>query len=563
MGRKREFKGTAAQQAMARFLVDVTESIGLDTTAKVAERFPRAASRSTWAEYLNGAKLIPKDLLGQVLMEVRRRRPERWREGLIAEAHTLWKSADESAVSPQDGAGSELVSVYRKLAENAEALRKAQEVEMRSERVIRLMNQRAIQQEMRIAGLEREVEHLQEKEREQAAYRLDQARFRLSRIEDELERARGDRYTVEQAQRALLREKQEIRREFEQLQQAAADLDLPEESERKHLPELLVLEVSEEETDLAVDEELDRVGMDREERELLLSDVLGHNGAATQHEEDDDDDVLTGTVVVNSSTPPQPADQPDSPGIQQDAPRGRTRRTVALWGFAALAAAGLPTGIYLTRDRAPEPVAVWPLDERRKAKIAKDTTGRYNGTATSVGWGQGSGGAALFDGHSSRVTTAGPVLRTGRGHSYTVSVWAWLDTLDTATEFATVVSQSAGDLTAFFLQYWSKPNRWAFSGPKDDFRVQSSVEAVPNRWTHLVGVCNKGTLTLYVDGKQVGADDSANIAMPESGTDQLIIGGAGLAREYGDTYKDFFPGSIKNVQVFDRPLTPDEIKALG
>ncbi|MEE1943076.1 hypothetical protein V1L54_27340 [Streptomyces sp. TRM 70361] len=60
MGRKREFKGTAAQQAMARFLVDVAESIGLDTTAKVAERFPRAASRSTWAEYLNGAKLIPR-----------------------------------------------------------------------------------------------------------------------------------------------------------------------------------------------------------------------------------------------------------------------------------------------------------------------------------------------------------------------------------------------------------------------------------------------------------------------------------------------------------------------
>ncbi len=60
----------------------------------------------------------------------------------------------------------------------------------------------------------------------------------------------------------------------------------------------------------------------------------------------------------------------------------------------------------------------------------------------------------------------------------------------------------------------------------------------------------------------MGADNSVNIAVPESEADQLIIGGAGLAHAYGNTYKDFFPGSIKNVQVFDEALTSDEIKAL-
>jgi transcriptional regulator with XRE-family HTH domain len=275
---------------------------------------------------------------------------------------------------------------------------------------------------------------------------------------------------------------------------------------------------------------------------------------------------------------PPPADRPDgaapprspgsgaSSGIRQNAPWSRrTRRIVVLCAFAALVAAGIPTGIWLTRDstRTPEPVAAWLLEESGEATIAKDAAGSYNGTATAVRWGNGSGGAALFDGRSSRVTTAGPVLRTGAGHSYTVSAWAWLDEPETASEFATVVSQSAGNLTAFFLQYWATPNRWAFSGPEDEFRVQSSVGAVPHRWTHLVGVCDKGTLTLYVDGEKVGEDDGENVAVPESEADQLIIGGAGLAREYGDTYKDFFPGSIKNVQVFDQPLTPDEIKALG
>ncbi|WP_457500999.1 LamG-like jellyroll fold domain-containing protein [Streptomyces sp. SS8] len=265
----------------------------------------------------------------------------------------------------------------------------------------------------------------------------------------------------------------------------------------------------------------------------------------------------------DGAVPPMSLGPAASLEIRQDVPRVPTRRTVVLGAVAAIVAASVSTGIYLTRDSTPEPVAAWPLNERGEAKVAKDTAGSYDGTATAVGWGNGSSRAALFDGRSSLVTTAGPVLKTGPGHSYTVSAWAWLDTPDPASEFATVVSQSAGDLTAFFLQYWATPNRWAFSGPKDAFRVQSSVEAIPHRWTHLVGVCDRGTLTLHVDGKQVGADDSVNIAVPESEADQLIIGGAGLAREYGDTYKDFFPGSIKKVQVFDKALTPDEIKALG
>lgn len=322
MGRKREFKGTPAQQAMARFLEDVTERAGLDTLAKVVEGFPRSGSRSTWAEYLNGSKLIPKDLLGQVLMEVRRRRPDHWRESLVTEAHALWKGANEDTVSSQDSADTELVSVYRRLAENADALRKAQEVEVRSERVIRLMNQRAGQQELRIADLEREVEHLEEKEREQATYRLEQARFRLTRIEDELERARSDRYTVEQAQRALLREQQDLRREFEQLRQVAADLDFPE-TEPTRLPDLLTLEVSEEEADRAVDEELDHVGTDREERGLLLSDVLGHTGAESREE----DGVLAGTVVISPSAAPEPADQPDSAKPTSEVVQGLSRTT--------------------------------------------------------------------------------------------------------------------------------------------------------------------------------------------------------------------------------------------
>ncbi|MEV0624167.1 LamG-like jellyroll fold domain-containing protein [Nonomuraea sp. NPDC050404] len=287
---------------------------------------------------------------------------------------------------------------------------------------------------------------------------------------------------------------------------------------------------------------------------------------------------VTGDAETDSRRTVPLADRPDgavppgSPGrgaslqIWRNAPRGHlTRRTVVLGGLA-LVAGGIPAGIWLADStRVPEPVAAWPLDERPGAKIAKDAAGSYDGTAAAVGWGAGSDGAARFDGLDglgSRVTTAGPVLKTGQGHSYTVSAWAWLDTLTPASDFVTVVSQSAGSLTAFYLQYWKNPNRWAFSGPSTsaEFRVLSSIKAAPRRWTHLVGVRDRDMWTLYVDGKQMGSAEVEDGARSESSADQLIIGGA---RDDGHLYTDLFPGSIKNVQVFDQALTLDEIKALG
>ncbi|MER7970483.1 hypothetical protein ABTX35_16060 [Streptomyces sp. NPDC096080] len=307
MGRERKFKGTNAEQALARFLCDITESLGLDTVNKVAERFPCVGGRTKWAEYLNGSKLIPKDLLGKVLIEVRRTRPEHRRESLITEAHTLWKSAATDTVSPLDGTGTELVSVYRKLAENAEALRKAQEVELRSERVISRMNERAGQQEIRIADLERDLEHLQEKERGQVAHRLEQTRFRLTRIDYELEHARSDRYTVEQARRVLLREQQEIRLEFERLQQDANNLGLFV-TEPTILPELLAPQLPAEEIDRAVDEELDLIGTDRKQRGLMLSEVL-EQASVEPETEKDGLRFLLGTVVTEHTSGPGPSSQ--------------------------------------------------------------------------------------------------------------------------------------------------------------------------------------------------------------------------------------------------------------
>ncbi|MFD4764712.1 hypothetical protein ACFWOJ_39785, partial [Streptomyces sp. NPDC058439] len=75
MGRERTFRGTDAGIELARFLCRITEDHGLDTVAKVAARFPTGASRSRWAEYLNGSSLIPRHLLGEVVKELGRTQP--------------------------------------------------------------------------------------------------------------------------------------------------------------------------------------------------------------------------------------------------------------------------------------------------------------------------------------------------------------------------------------------------------------------------------------------------------------------------------------------------------
>lgn len=145
------------------------------------------------------------------------------------------------------------------------------------------------------------------------------------------------------------------------------------------------------------------------------------------------------------------------------------------------------------------------------------------------------------------------MLRTGAGRSFTVAAWVRLST-EPGT-FATAVSQQAGDVSGFYLQYSSDEKRWAFARPGQR-AVGYSVPAV-NTWTHLVGVCDGPgrKLRLYVDGVQQ-AETGDTHPLPAPGG--LMIGRA----THNGQASDFFPGAIRNVRVFDRALTTARIKAL-
>ncbi|WP_089099619.1 protein kinase domain-containing protein [Streptomyces hyaluromycini] len=260
---------------------------------------------------------------------------------------------------------------------------------------------------------------------------------------------------------------------------------------------------------------------------------------------------------------PQPASQP----VSYQRNPGTNRRTLLVSGgaLAVAALAAVPVAHLVNRGggkkspqhaggsvSVPSPLDAWPLDETSGA-VAADDTGRYDGTATAVGWGRGKDGAALFDGGTSQIMTAGPVLRTAEGRSFTVSAWVALSRVPSS--FATAVSQDAVDVSGFYLQYSAAENRWAFARP--GLRALSFTVPKPDVWTHLVGVYEglRNQLLLYVDGVQEAGINDSN---PVAADGPLVIGRATT----GGVPADWFPGSIKQVQVFQRALTAAQVKAL-
>jgi concanavalin A-like lectin/glucanase superfamily protein len=168
---------------------------------------------------------------------------------------------------------------------------------------------------------------------------------------------------------------------------------------------------------------------------------------------------------------------------------------------------------------------------------------------------------ATFNGTNSQATLPGPALDTGAGASFTVS--AWVDLYSTS-DWATAVSQDTAVSSSFFLQYSLGNAAWAFSRVITDTvdagaaRALSTTPPVTGQWTHLVGVydASDGQLSLYVNAILQG---TARDITPFAGQGDVVIGRA----RSNDGDSDWFPGMIKDVEVFQQALTASQISALS
>lgn len=217
----------------------------------------------------------------------------------------------------------------------------------------------------------------------------------------------------------------------------------------------------------------------------------------------------------------------------------------------------------------PVPLGLWKLSGAPGAPSGAVTSAQDSGsgnhpvTGTGVTWCPGNGCAEFGAGGAHSVlATSTAVADTSEGSSFTVSAQVNLRSLPPAGMYATAVSQDGATapdgniLSGFFLQYDGADQSWSFSlGPGKAKTAPGT--AAPGTWVDLTGVYNgSGNLaTLYVDGKLAGADPGAS---PYASNGPLVIGRA----QYQGQPSDWWPGEIKNVEVFGQALTPAQVQAL-
>jgi RHS repeat-associated protein len=202
----------------------------------------------------------------------------------------------------------------------------------------------------------------------------------------------------------------------------------------------------------------------------------------------------------------------------------------------------------------------WQLTQPSGTTVP-DASGTGNtAVADAVSW---SGNAGTFNGSTSQVATAGPVVDTTG--SFTVSAWV---NPSAATAWAAAVSQDASQDSGFQLQYDATTGGWAFGRKNQDIgsqngggpvsiRAVSSGDATLGSWQYLTATYDAaaGLMTLYVNGTAQG---TATDSTPYASAGPLVIGRG----QYSGTPTDYFSGSISDVQAYQRVLSAGEVSAL-
>lgn len=226
---------------------------------------------------------------------------------------------------------------------------------------------------------------------------------------------------------------------------------------------------------------------------------------------------------------------------------------------------GSEPSIYQFRVKSGQPTrAQWKLDDDATATQAAGTAGERtltpHGTPT-LGVDGAKDKAVAFDGTDDYLASDIPTVDTSVGFS--VSAWAKLDKLPGS---AAVIAAQPGNNSPGFELYYSKTyDRWAFNQYSADTASAAPVRVMQaaaggvqaGQWVHLAGTYSStyDELKLYVNGALAGtvAYDS-----PWDARRGLQIG----AGSYGGVPGSFFPGSIDDVRLFDKPLAQGEVTDL-
>lgn len=207
-----------------------------------------------------------------------------------------------------------------------------------------------------------------------------------------------------------------------------------------------------------------------------------------------------------------------------------------------------------------KPVASWAFDETAGTTAADSSAGggaplTFSSTTSWTAQGRLKG-AAHLDGTSSAGQTSARVVDTL--NNFSISAWVRLTDRSHA---AGIAGQPGTVMSSFQLYYSSYADRWVFARYSSDntsgvtIGASSQKPPVLGAWTHLLGVYDQqaAKVRLYVNGR---LQAESAYTTPFAGNGPLRVGkwAAGADR-------DFFPGDIDQLQVWNRVVFPDELGA--
>ncbi len=184
----------------------------------------------------------------------------------------------------------------------------------------------------------------------------------------------------------------------------------------------------------------------------------------------------------------------------------------------------------------------------------------YNGFDTSISYVNGKfGECAEFNGSSSTITYAGQIP-SSVASDYSISFWAYPDTISTGghcvfRNWYSGGSWVAGQSAIYFYEYLSikrlRIYRVKTNGASDVAIYDSTIGIELNTWSHIVCVIDPtGAPTVYVNG--------INISMPFFTDTYFSNPVSNTAFGIGEGTTDYYDGKLDQVRIYSSTLTAQQ-----
>ena len=206
------------------------------------------------------------------------------------------------------------------------------------------------------------------------------------------------------------------------------------------------------------------------------------------------------------------------------------------------------------------PVAWWPFNEGIGTVVTDATGNGNNGAISGAAWTTGIEGTALsFNGTSDYVVVPdNPLLNFDAGLSFTISVW--VNGSPTQIQDAGIINKGAATYEEYCIDASLGGYRfYVRSATLGAYMVVSNVFP-SNKWDHVAAVYDvaKSLMKIYVNG--VAKDSTMIPSAQYHSSDPLLFGNR---KNIGSAvYNMPFKGTLDNIRVFNRALSPGEVKNL-